>query len=159
MVEHIDVKRGWLEWHWTDDNRDLMRWMLAVHIHSKGEKIVESMVLKLKQWRCDHTILILFLMVVMGSSNRLVPCLMVSHTASFLIVNDQTSEAHEISACLPQGSFFSYSLFLFFFNNLPRDILRSSENTYADDTPQFMEAPSKIKMFCIWHLISHLTEL
>lgn len=50
------------------------------------------------------------------------------------VVNSQASEAPEITAAISQGSFLSPTLFLFYINNLPKNILRLLVNIYVDDT-------------------------
>ena len=51
-----------------------------------------------------------------------------------VVVNGQSSHAHSINAGVPQGSILGPTLFLLFINDLPKHIINSLVDIYADDT-------------------------
>lgn len=50
------------------------------------------------------------------------------------MINGHSTEAQKINVGICQCSLIDPTLFLFYFNNLHRNILRSLVNTYANDT-------------------------
>lgn len=51
-----------------------------------------------------------------------------------VVVNGQAPESYELKAVVPQGSTLGLTQFLFDINDLPRNIVRSLVDIYADDT-------------------------
>ena len=54
-----------------------------------------------------------------------------------VVINGQSSDAYSINAGVPQGSLLGPTLFLLYINDLPKWIIRSMVDIYADDTTDY----------------------
>lgn len=54
-----------------------------------------------------------------------------------VVLNHQSSEAHEINAGIHQDALLEPTLFLLYINDLPKNIFRSLINVYSDDNMMY----------------------